>query len=541
MFISKRIIDENTEKYEREEFYQLISKGMKEGNLDFEEISETIRNELDSEEDFSDFLKLLKDHGVKIINDSRRKKNVSSLLHDLEPTTDPFKLYLQDMGRTSLLTSEDEIRLAQEIEKGEKIIGRAISKIRLALNHVFFLEEKIKEYPEVISEVFEFNRNMSQREQEEKREWLLSEIKQIKKIYSRLEKIPVLKKYTFLRARLVIEISQLIRELPIQSHYWEKMIDELYKRLGQIDKWEEEKEELNLYLKKTKSQNRKKNYEKRVRRINQCLRQQRKEIGLNPQGLRKVLRAVSTGKRVSDGAKKELVKANLRLVVSIAKKHLNRGMKFMDLVQEGNIGLMRAVEKFDYRRGNKFSTYATWWIKQAVTRAIADQARTVRVPVHMVDNIYKLKRVSRELRKDKGREPTVEEMSQKMNISVDKVRKVMKAAQNVVSLDLPVGDKEDSRLQDFIQDEQNPSPAETVIRTRLRSYIETILNTLTEREAQILKMRFGLIDGNEHTLEEIGQYFNVTRERVRQIEAKALRKLKSSGETDKLRSFTSLY
>ncbi|MFW6128618.1 MAG: RNA polymerase sigma factor RpoD [Candidatus Aminicenantaceae bacterium] len=536
-----KIIDGNTEKYEREEFYQLISKGMKEGNLDFEEINETVRDELDSEEDFSDFLKLLKDHGVKIINDSRRKKNVSSLLHDLEPTTDPVKLYLQDMGRTSLLTSEDEIRLAQEIEKGEKIIGRAISKTRLALNYVFFLEEKIKEYPEVISDVFEFNRNMSQREQEEKREWLLSEIKQIKKIYSRLEKIPVLKKYIFLRARLVIEISQLIRELPIQSHYWEKMIDELYKRLGQIDKWEEEKEELNLNLKKTKSQKRKKDYEKRVRKINQCLRQQRKAIGLNSRGLRKILRAVSTGKRVSDGAKKELVKANLRLVVSIAKKHLNRGMKFMDLVQEGNIGLMRAVEKFDCRRGNKFSTYATWWIKQAVTRAIADQARTVRVPVHMVDNIYKLKRVSRELRKDKGREPTVEEMSQKMNISVDKVRKVMKAAQNVVSLDLPVGDKEDSRLQDFIQDEQNPSPAETVIRTRLRSYIETILNTLTEREAQILKMRFGLIDGNEHTLEEIGQYFNVTRERVRQIEAKALRKLKSSGETDKLRSFTSLY
>jgi RNA polymerase primary sigma factor len=317
------------------------------------------------------------------------------------------------------------------------------------------------------------------------------------------------------------------------------MIEYLKDRMKVINELEETKGALNKSISQGTDQKENEELKKKIRGINKLLRLFREEIGLDSQGLRKTLRAISKGKKISNQAKKELITANLRLVVSIAKKYNNFGLQFLDLVQEGNMGLITAVDKFEYKRGYKFSTYAHWWIRQGITRAIADQARTIRIPVHMNEIINKLNRVSRNLVQEKGREPTCEEIAKKMELPVYKVHKIMKISQVPFSLETPIGQEENSHLGDFIEDKVIPSPPDTVIQINLREKIEEALGNHTPREATILRMRFGLGDGNEHTLEEVGQQFDVTRERIRQIEEKALRKLRQPSSGRKLKSFIS--
>ena len=532
-------------KFQKDEIHQLISKGRKQGYLLFAEIDKTFTDELDSEADFDDFLSSMDGYGIKILDSRqkevvpRRRKSDLVSLHGLERTTDPVKLYLREMGNISLLTREGEIAIAREIERGEKSIIKALSRTRMVLNEVLVIEEKIKESPITIQEMFDFTEeDIAEGKLEEKKKQILEKIKKVRELSAKLGKIPTTRKYTITRGRIIVGVSRQIRELNLRTSRRELIIEALREKLRIINDLEDQREELVLSQKSSRRKKEDPAVRQKIKEIQKELRKYHAEIGLDPQALRKAVRSITTGKKISGQAKKELVAANLRLVVSIAKKYSNRGLQFLDLIQEGNMGLMKAVDKFEYRRGYKFSTYATWWIRQAITRAIADQARTIRIPVHMIETINKLVRVSRALVQEIGREPTSEEIAKKMDMPVSKVRKIIKIAQEPISLETPIGEEEDSHLGDFIEDKLIPSPPDTVIHINLREQIEEALKSLTDREAKVLKMRFGLGDGNEHTLEEVGQQFKVTRERIRQIEAKALRKLKHPSRSRKLKSFT---
>ncbi|MDI6844712.1 MAG: RNA polymerase sigma factor RpoD [Candidatus Saccharicenans sp.] len=552
------------EKYYSDEILRLISKGKRQGFLSWEEIDQTLGEEFGTGEEIDDFLNSMGSFGIKILDSPQRDLiTVSSgktevCTRGLERTTDPVKLYLREMGNIPLLTREGEIALAREIERGEKTIIKALSKTRLVINKLLEIEKKIKEIPECLQEYFDFNdEEVAEDKVFEKQQEVLGQIKEIKELVRKLEAIPARKKFNISRGRLIIKISQLIRSLNLQPGMREMVIEQMKDKLREINELEYRRDELKQLLerrqpeKKKKTSSRKKapvrsprerkEIEEEIRRINREIGKIEKEIGLDSQSLKKAVRNIMMGKSISEQAKKQLVEANLRLVVSIAKKYSNRGLQFLDLIQEGNMGLMKAVDKFEYRRGYKFSTYATWWIRQAITRAIADQARTIRIPVHMIETINKLVRVSRQLVQELGREPTCEEIARKMDMPVSKVRKIIKIAQEPISLETPIGEEEDSHLGDFIEDKVMPSPPDQVIHQSLREHIEEALKTLTDREARVLKMRFGLGDGNEHTLEEVGQQFRVTRERIRQIEAKALRKLKHPTRSKKLRSFTNSF
>jgi RNA polymerase primary sigma factor len=558
---------------------RLLELGGDKKYLTFDDLNRELPDNVVSPDDIEDVLQKLEGSNIPIADsDERLLEQAAAIAVDdddtsdedveldlsagaLEKTNDPVRLYLREMGVVPLLTREGEVAIAKRIERGQLKTQKAISRSPIAVKEVLKIGDEldagaanIREIV-IFSEQAELTGDEDSDKAEEYKAWTVEGIQNVRKLFKQglreWEKLRVeqkavrgkkSRKVMRLRrkvARLRLEIAQEIGRLNITERARQRLIGSIRAVQKEVRDAEREidsfTEKLNRKRIKADDQ---KEYKRRIAVAKKRLQQIEVDHNINPVEIKRSLQGIVIGEQQTGQAKRELVEANLRLVVSIAKKYTNRGLQFLDLIQEGNIGLMKAVDKFEWRRGYKFSTYATWWIRQAITRAIADQARTIRIPVHMIETINKLIRTSRALVQELGREPTSEEIAKKMDIPVSKVRKVLKIAQEPISLETPIGEEEDSHLGDFIEDKSILNPADAVVASNLREITDEVLATLTPREEKVIKMRFGLgMTGSEHTLEEVGQHFAVTRERIRQIEAKALRKLRHPSRSRKLKAF----
>ncbi len=549
-----------------DEIKQLVYSGKQKGYLLYDEVSDVLPTEIiNSSDEIDELFSMFDSVGIEVVDSEEKYQSDRGFSKGFEPeepeqeqepegenyakTYDPVRMYLREMGIVPLLTREGEIEIAKRIETHKENLIRAISMAPIGIKEVLALGQRIRKNKNLIPNLFHLqDEEITEKTIDTKYRQVLNVMDKISRLDQEYLKLKEKAKKLVSKAAVAKyadtiyknrgKVSKYIQALQLNDQQRGRIIRKIKELLSRLEEWEVDIRKLKISLDQgRKSDDKKKEIRHLIREHQDFIRKMETEYYSDTKELKENLKVIEEEEAQVEQAKKELIEANLRLVVSIAKKYTNRGLQFLDLIQEGNNGLMKAVEKFEYRRGYKFSTYATWWIRQSITRAIADQARTIRIPVHMIETINKLVRTSRSLVQIKGREPSSEEIAEKMGMPVSKVRKILKIAQEPISLETPIGEEEDSHLGDFIEDQKAVSPSDAVINTSLKKEIEDILKTLTPREEMVIKLRFGIGDGSERTLEEVGQIFSVTRERIRQIEAKALRKLRHPSRSKVIKNF----